>query len=412
MPLHIDVLLGVSLGVLIGTVPAILVGLLRFGLEYASDYRPPRAMAVVIALVVAGGSSYLIEVFPSPSEIAVLQIGIVSVVVSTLALYADSQGAAYATRFPHRISEASRSNRTLSEEALDDIDGSGEVLLTAYETVGNITGHPPLEPELRAALEEDSWRMPADLPLSELESRLENRLQTEYDLGAVSVSVDDRARISIQAAPKSTDIAEQIPEEKRAVSVDTLLPTGLDRGDRVTISLDETAVNGTVLSAQATPEPSPAQTVSQVGETVAVETNRSGRDQGAAGGHGRVTVSVPEEVAKDVLDADDPQITVTPKEGNPAFEAFSHLRQVGKEIRNVILTDRTRELIRETAEECRIICIRSSGTKSADPCGWKFHPTKADIENGREAFVVVSRDSEIRELLSTEGVAIERGEKP
>ncbi len=381
MTLHVDVLIGISFGVLVGVLPAFVVGAVSAGATYLGvDLK--KIVSVGVALPLAGVNAYAVGLL-SGGPAAVPRLVVAGIVVVLLALYANSQGAALAERFPRDLSAATRSDRTFSAAALDDVDGSGEVVLTTTGTVADVDGHPPLQEDLRSALEAETWRVPADLPLSEIEARLADRLETEYDLSAVSVSVDDRARLAIAAAPPSQALAERVQDGWRAVAVDALVPTGVARGDEVTVSIDDAAVSGTILDAPA-----------------------ASTDDGRGG----VTIAMPADDAKRVLDPDDARITVSPRDGNPAFEAFSHLRQAGNDVRKVELTPRSRERIADASDELEVVCVRSTDADADDAAEWQFDPDAADVQDGGEAFLVGPNDDGTLPSIVEAATANRRGE--
>jgi len=115
--------------------------------------------------------------------------------------------------------------------------------------IRDMDGYQSLSPDVRQALEADAWRFPADLPLSALETRLETRLRTEYELAAVAVSIDGCGRATVAAAPESGDTATAVPDGWRAVSISALLPTGLRSGDDVAVHVRGESMTATVLSA-------------------------------------------------------------------------------------------------------------------------------------------------------------------
>lgn len=406
MTLHVDVLIGVTFGVLVGLLPALVVAAATVVLARYTEYGVGTIAAVAVALPLAGANAYVLGLASGEPTAAAPRLAVASVVAVALALYANSQGAALADRLPTDRSAATRSDRTLSAAALDDVDGSGELCLSVTGAVEDVDGYPPLGPDLRARIEADSWRLPADLPLSALESRLTARLETEYDLSTASVSVDDRGRISVAAAPPARDLAERLPEDRRAVSVDALLPAGLARGDRVAVSVDGESLAGTVVSASARAgvesDPGGAVAGSDDAET---GTAAATGDGGTVGGAGRVTISMPTADARRVLAADGGEVTVRPRETNPAFEAFSHLRRAGKEIRRVVLTDGSRDRIADAAEELEIVGVRRDESGD-DPSGkWRFGPDERDFDDGRAAFVVGPAESEaLRSIADATGI--------
>ncbi|MFC7141666.1 potassium transporter TrkA [Halosimplex aquaticum] len=401
MSLPVEVLLGISFGLLVGLIPAFAVGLASFLFEYYGDRSIPGFAAVLVALPLAGANGYAVGLVGTTVEQAP-RLLIAALVALMLVLYANSQGNAIAADLPRDLAQATRSRRTLSAEALDSVDGSGQVMIRATGEIRDVEGYPPLSPELRTALETGAWRLPADLPLDELEARLADQLRTDYDLADVAVSIDARGRASIAAAPPSRDLAERVPDGWRAVSFTALLPTGLSPGDEVVVDAGGESVSGRVLSVSADsdddadeddPGPSPGE----------VETRKRARAE-TTGGRGRVTVAVRTADARTVLGDDEAQVRVTSQGTSHVFEAFSHLERAGQAVRRVRLDDDDRAAIADAGSDLSVVGVRRPDGAGR---GWQFGPDAASVEEADEAFVVGNDGSDRIHRLSGDGVEVE-----
>lgn len=387
--LPVEVLIGISFGVLIGIVPAFVVGLSSFLLGYYGGYDVPQIGAVGVALPIAAANGYYVGLIGGTVEQAP-RLLVAALVAVMVALYANSQGAALAERVPRDLSQATQSQRTLSADAVDAVDGSGQIMIRSSGEIRDIEGHPPLSPDLRRTLENGGWRLPADLPLSELETRLADQLRTDYDLVDVSVSIDARGRASIAAAPPSRDLAERVPDGWRAVSIDALLPTGLAPGDEVTVESGTTTASGHVLSASIdADERTGADAVTDGTASTDAEEDVLARSRAETeGGPGRVTVALPTSEARSLLDAERGQIRVTSHGTSHTFEAFSALERAGQSVRKVRLDGEA------ALDDVEVIGVRGSEGDGAESAGWVFQPDDDAVEAAAEAFVVGDVNSE------------------
>ncbi|ELZ02308.1 YdcF family protein [Natrialba aegyptia] len=241
-------LLGVSYGLLAGTAPAVLFGLIAAGVGLARDRSVPAATGLLAApfaaaIVVFGGVHG-----SGPVLAQAIRLAFVGVIAGVLGVFATSQGAQIATALPQDRTFPIVRGQALSADAIDAVDAMGQVTIRPTGAIREFDGYPPLSPALRTALENGAWRFPADLQLAELEDRLERRLRTDHGLATVRVAIDGRGRATIAAAPPSKGVATTLDDGFRAVTVTGLLPTGLEPGDRVFISGDETTVEGTALA--------------------------------------------------------------------------------------------------------------------------------------------------------------------
>ena len=427
-------LIGISYGLLIAVPTATVVAAVALGLGYVERRRLPRFAAVLIAVPLAGIAGYAIGVFDvDPLSADLVRVATALFVTGIVAAYAGSLGWRLATELPRKTSLPVERGQTLSGDAIDAVDAMGQVTIRASGEVRAFEGYPPLDPELRATLEDGAWRLPADLPLSELERRLEARLETTYDLETASVAVDGRGRATITAAPPSNGVARQVPEGWRAVSVRALLPTGLAPGDDVLAVTDSTSVAGTVLSTtvrgagglradggRAAPGAGAGTSVNAStgidDRAAGPETGDAARPSAAAvrGGEGQVTVAVPTTDAETLLEADRARIVVEPGETTHEFDAVSLLERDGTAIRKVTLTEPILEAIDNDVVDLEVFAVRRDDTaaigdadeteRSDDETDhtavrageWQFDPDPAAIAVGAEAF-----------LLGTDGSAVD-----
>lgn len=375
--LPIEVLRGIAFGVLIGIVLALATGIAGFCLRYYADRSLPQVAVVLFGLVAAGADGYLVGALDA-SVTQLPRVIVATLVVVMLGLYANSLGQRIAADLPRETARTTRRARTLSGDAVDAVDGSGQVTLRVAGEVSDVDGYPSLDPGTRRAIAEGAWRLPADLPLDELEMRLERKLATEYDLAAVSVALDGQGLATVAAAPADQGVARQVPEGRRAVSVTGLLPTGLTPGEAVTVATSAGTASGTVLAVEA-----------------AGTDDGDGDDPrqfaGTVGGRGRVTVAVPTTEASALLDADDGRVVVQPSDTNPAFEAVSLLDRADVRVRRVEFDDQTRETV-TGADRAWVLAARDPAADDDARDGWLFRPGDDALAAAEEAFVVGERD--------------------
>jgi hypothetical protein len=315
-----------------------------------------------------------------------------------LAMYAHQKGDAMGAAFPRRFSLSGLRERTLSMD-LADVVGDGEVRVRIAGEIADMEGYPPLPADLRAEIRETEMRFPADLGLGELETRVEERLKTEFDLGDVSVSVDEGGRATVAAAPPFSGLSKRVGEGRHAVSVDGLVPTGLARGDEVTVITPDAQVRGTVLSARtdggARVTPAPTEPAEEGdGQNEADAAAPPARAPTADGGEGRVTVAVTRTDVGPLLRAEDVKLVVESRGTRREFEAISLLRRADRQFRRLTvragsaLAGRTLGAagVREQFGAA-VLAIRGSN-------GWQLAPAGgATLDAGVELFAVGSREA-------------------
>ncbi|AEH36305.1 hypothetical protein [Halopiger xanaduensis] len=400
MALPVEVLLGIYLGLLTGIVPALVAGSLGFLVRYFTGVTLPGFGVVVLSLSIAsvqGGLMGLVE--PTIAQSPRLLVAVL--VVLMLSLYAHSQGDTLGMNLPHRLSFTSLRQRTLSADVVELVGTVGQVTVRPTGEIHDMEGYPPLSPDLRATIKGGSWKLPADLPLSELETRLEERLRTEHELADVDVSLDEQARATIAAAPPSGGLSRRVPAGQRAISLTTLVPTGLARGDEVTIRAGDRSTTGTVLSARSEIDLERAADAAAAADAETEETavpdggerpepEPSTPNRSTAGGPGRVTVAVPRRDVKPLLEVDDARLIVRSRGTSHEFEAFALVKRAGYAIQRLTVdTPAVAEEIHENPEVQILAARRRESDTDGRRRGWVFAPgLERRLEVGDEAFVV------------------------
>jgi hypothetical protein len=353
--LPFGILLGVYLGILTGVVPALVAGVLGFLFRYITDVSIPGLGVVVLALAIAGVNGGLLALndptIRSSENAASILTAII--VVLMLALYAHAQGDTLGASLPKRLTIKSLRDRTLNTDVIELVGSRNQVRIAVTGAVDDIEGYPPLSAELRAEIADGEWTFPADLPLAELETRFADRLQSEFDLTDVSVSVDETARASVAAAPPMGSTSRRVPTGKRAVSLSALVPSGIARGESVRIVTPDLTVTGTVVAARsagtnADPPAGDDPTRTDGDGSLATDGGQSlttdgGEERPAkppaaattTGGEGRITVAVSRADASQLLAVEEPQVVVCSRGTRREFELVSLLRRSGVRFKKV-----------------------------------------------------------------------------
>lgn len=395
MALPIEILLGIYLGILTGIFPALVAWGLGFLFKYVTGVTLPGLGVVVLALAIAGINGGLLAlVDPTVLESGV-RVVVALLVVLMLALYAHAKGDQMGATFPRRISIAKLRERTLSSDVVEFVGSRGEVKIDVVGDVADMEGYPPLAEAIREEIKTGEWRLPADLPLSELETRFADRLKSELDLADVSVSIDDRGRASVVAAPPLSGLSKRVPAGRRAVSIDALVPTGMARGDEVVVLSEDFAVQGTVVSAKSGTEPKEdSKPATDGGMPSPEEPAPPARTQTTTGGEGRVTVAVTRSDAGKLLGVDRGKVVVRARGIRREFELVSLLRRAGKRFKKLTvradgpLDGRTLgdADVRDTYDVAVLAVKR--------PDGWIVAPRGGTvIEEGDELFAVGRREA-------------------
>jgi len=408
--LLVEVLLGLYLGLLTGIVPAFVAGSLGFLVRYFTGVTLPGFGVVVLALSIAsvqGGLLGLVE--PTIAQSPRLLIAVL--VVLMLALYAHNQGDKLGAELPRRLSFTRLRQRTLSADVVELVGSVGQVSVRPTGEIRDMEGYPPLSPALRQSLKAGSWKLPADLPLSELEARIEERLRTDHDLADVDVTMDEQARATIVAAPPSGSLSRRVPAGQRAVSIATLVPTGIARGDEVTVRAGERSITGTVLSARSEIDDERAagaaldtpldEVATDGGEDAESAIADPKPNASAAGGPGRVTIAVARRDVKPILEVDSPRLVVRSRGTSREFEALALVKREGYAIRRFTVgatgSDDEATDFDTTAStaDVTILAVRRQGSETGGRRhGWVFGPgIERRLEAGDEAFVAGPDDA-------------------
>ncbi len=402
MTLPYESLLGVSFGLMLGLAAALVVFFLVFLLRATTDRQVPRVGGVVLTLGLAAVIGYTLGVVdPTEIQSQAPRIAAATALVTLVGLGATSQADRIAATLPRNTPFPLVRGRPLAPDAVDAVDAVGHVTVKAAGDIREFDGYPPLSPTLRQALEAGAWRLPADLPLSELEVRLETRLRWRYDLAAVSVSIDGRGRATIAVAPSPTGVGSRVPTDHRAVSVTALLPLGLAPGDCVSITVDSgsdaDSVAGTVLavgSGTGTAHPASDGTLEGRVETASAthleqtvtDALVPSRTAAASGGQNRVTLAVPTGDATRLLHASHARLTVRPSGTRHDFEACSLLAAAGCQTRAITVDTEALEAL-AAADTVTILASRRQ-CRGSEHAQWEFEPDLTTIDEPTTLFVV------------------------
>ncbi len=399
--LPVEVLFGIYLGVLTGIIPALVAGALGFVFKYFTSVTIPGFGVVVLGLAVAGINGGLLALNDPTlrQNVSGTVVVIAIVVILMLTLYAHAKGDALGAGFPHRVSLRGLRERTLSSDVVELIGSRGEVRVEVSGEVADIEGYPPVPDPVRTGIREGDWRLPADLTISELESRLAERLRTEFDLSEVTVEIDERGRATVAAAPPLSGLSKRVPSGRRAVSVQTLVPTGLARGDEVTVVTSEGRVEGTVLSvksgggSKATDGGRPLTDGGATDGTNPTAATATPSQAAAAGGEGRLTVAVTRAEATSLLQADRPRIIVGSRGVRKEFELLSLLRRAGRRFRRMTVRSGG-ELDGATLGSANVREMYGVAVLAVrHPDGWTIAPRGTEpLASGDEVFVVGTRE--------------------
>lgn len=340
-----EIIVGLYLGLLTGIFPALIAFAIGFGFKYFTDVTVPAVGVVVLGAALAGISGGLMGLLDP--ELAGSWTGITAVLVILMAaLWAHSQGDKLAAATPRKLGLKTIRENKLSTEILERVDSFGQIRIRSGGDVGDVEGYPPLPDAVREDITNRSWKFPADLPLDELEDRLEERLLADYELAEVVVSIDRDGRASIDAAPGVAGLSRRVPPGQRAVSVKGLLPTGLARGDVVSVQLEAGAVTGPVVSAwtdggdggKAVSKPADQKPAAD-GEDEGESTPRVPKAPTTAGGEGRVTIAVQRADVPRLVAAQTAPVIVRSRGSQREYEAVGLLKRHGNRFRKVVIAD-------------------------------------------------------------------------
>jgi len=395
----VEVLFGIYLGILTGIVPALVSWGLGFVFKYVTGVTVPAFGVVVLAVAIAGVNGGLMALndptFTRSSNQVRLSVAVI--VVLMLSLYAHNAGDKMGAEFPRKLSLRKLTDRTLSTDVIELVGGRGQVAVRVSGDVGDIEGYPSVPADLRRDIREWSATFPADVPVVELEGRVADRLRTEFDLADVAVTLDERARATVNAAPPLGGLSKRIPSGKRGVSVRVLLPTGTARGDTVTLASDDRTYRGDVVSLQsdrARDEAGRATEATDGGTTPAPDPAVAPSLPVADGGDGRVTVAVDAGQASSLLGSTVDRLTIQSRGTRREYELLSLFRRAGNRVRKVTVREGAPvagttigEAALRDSYGVTVLAVRHEGR-------WQFAPRGSQsLAVGDDLFVVGSYDA-------------------
>lgn len=390
----IQVLLGVYLGFLTGIIPAVVSWGLGFIFKYFTGVSIPAFAVVVLSLAIAGANGGLLAlVDPTVSEAPnSVTLSTAIIVVLMISLYAHAKGDTMGEHIPRHLTLRRLRERTLPSDVVELVGGLGQVRVTVAGTVDDLEGYPALSEELRTAIASGEWTFPADLPVSELESRVADSIQTKHEVAEVSVEVDDQGRAHVAAAPPVGGVSKRVPRGKRAVSVRAMVPSGLTRGEEVTVHFDGERVRGTIVSARSdvpeSAEAAPTATTSG-GATVGEPSVAPPRSPVTDGGDGRVTIAVDRADADRLLAVERAHVVVRAQGTRREYELLSLFRRAGRRLRRLSVAQGA-ELVDTTIGDAAVRDTFGVGVLAVrTDDGWTLAPTgETVLEPDDELFVV------------------------
>ena len=385
MSLTTEVLLGVYLGLLAGIIPAFIAGFLGFLFRYATGVSIPAFAVIVLAAAVAGVNGGLMGLLDESVARAPRFI-VAILIVMMLAIYAHSQGDKLGAELPRRFSLRSIRRQTLSADVIRVVGGFGEVTIRPV-SVTDMEGYPPVNDELRTKLQEEAVTLPADLPIPELEARLEDRLKVEYELTDISASVDEQGNAHLTVAPPLGSLSQLVPHNRRAVSITGLIPDGVSRGDRAILKTPSQTISGKVIS------------VSESARTPDMDAERERLNLTDQQGQSRLTVVVHENRVSSLLEANDVRVAIPSQGVRREFEVLSVLREAGNQFQKLTIRKestfdgRSISLPKIRDEHgIAIVAFRQTGSRQTARKGWEFATDgEITLSAGDELFAVGSQ---------------------
>lgn len=347
LTLPIDVLRGIYLGLIAGILPALVAFGFGFLFRYVTGLSIPAFGVVVLGVALAGVNGGLMAFTDASitqnTNATVLITALI--VVLLLALYSHGTGDKLGANLPRRISFSKLRQQTLSSDVVELVGARGQVRPKVVGQVRDMEGYPALPAGVRESIRSVDWTFPADLSLPDLEDRFEDRLRSEFDLQEVDVSIDGKARATVVAAPPASGVSRRVPSGKRAVSIDAIVPTGVARGDEVTLLSPEGSVSGTVVSAKSGETAPGTRPVADEGSDTAATDGGTEAEAPppvpvaptTAGGFGRITVAVDRQQAESLLAATDVTFIVTARGTRREYELVALLRRTGQRMRRLTI---------------------------------------------------------------------------
>ncbi|AXG05069.1 potassium transporter TrkA [Haloplanus rubicundus] len=392
----VEVLFGLYLGILTGIVPALVSWAFGFVFKYVTGVTVPAFGVVVLSVAIAGVNGGLLALNdPTFTQSAnQVRLSVAVIVVLMLSLYAHNAGDKMGAEFPRKLSLRRLTDRTLSTDVIELVGGRGQVAVRVSGDVGDMEGYPAVPADLRREIREWTATFPADVPVVELEGRVADRLRTEFDLADVAVTLDERARATVNAAPPLGGLSKRVPAGKRGVSVRALLPTGTARGDEIALATPDRTYRGEVLSLRSDRAAERTADVTDGGTEPAPDPATTPSLPVADGGDGRVTVAVDTGQASSLLGSTVERLSIQSRGTRREYELLSLLRRAGNRIRKVTLREGAPlagttigDAALRDAYGVTVLAVRHAGR-------WQFAPRGSQaLDTGDDLFVVGSYDA-------------------
>lgn len=349
-----EIVIGLYLGLLTSIFPALIAFALGFTFKYITGVTVPGLGVVVLGGGLAGISGGLLGLLDP--TVAGTPAGVTALlVVLMVCLWAHSIGDTLGASIPRRLTLGRLRDHGLSPDLSERVDVFGQIRVRPIGEIQDIEGYQPLPADVRDRLRSSTWKVPASRPREELESLLVDRIMSEFDLAEVSVSLDRKGHVEIAAAPAMAGLSRRVPADHRAVTIRTVLPTGLSRGDVVTLTFEDGAesVEGEVVSARTdgaeappaeaeTTESGPSDAGSIAGDSApgadgdeATEPAPTPRLASTTGGDGAVTVAVPTARSRQLLQQDFAKLTVQARGRQREYEVIGLLQRHGNRFERV-----------------------------------------------------------------------------
>lgn len=394
----VQIVIGIYLGVLTGIIPALVAMMLGFTFKYFTGFTVPGLGVVVLATALAGVSGGLMGLI-DPAISNTLTGLTALLVVLMMALWAHGNGDKLGANFPKRITLQSIRERTLSADVIERVGTFGQVRIRISGPIGDMENYPALPEPVRQRLAEDSWTFPADLSIAELEKKLADKLLADYDLADASVSIDSKGNATVAAAPTPGGLSRRLSSGRRAVSIETIVPTGVAHGDAVTIRHSDGEITGIVVSAKSgnpakTKTKDDTDTEKPEDELIDKETTATTVTNRATGGKGRLTLSVTPRDARRLLSGDVSNVMVGARGKRREFELVSLLKKAGNQFRKIKVADGS-PIAGKTLGDGRVrdtygvgvLAIRRSTERIVAPRG------QTVINSGDELYIAGTRES-------------------
>lgn len=394
MSLIDNLILGIYIGVLTGVFAAIIIYVLTVLFTYLTGQKLSINYALMIGLGVAGLAGGPRLILRDPELLQSFTVIVMLLVVLLISLYAHTKGQDLGKALPPKtVVMNTFRRRTISSGVIKHIGRFGQVEIRPTGEVMDIEGYPPLSERTRQAIRTDRWTFPADLPIQELEHRLEETLQRDHDLADAIVRIDANGEATIRGAPPTGGLSQRVPDEKQVVAVDATLPAGIAAGDTVRMILDDTTVTGQVISARTDNDSTGSTSDTETREEATPPEEGESEEQVTGeppriGGTGRVALAIdPDDVAT-VVERDVDKLYVQSRGQNREYELVSLLRRNDDRLHKLTLRaeseylDRTLgELDLRRAHGVAVLALNRANE-------WRFAPGyRTKLRPGDELFV-------------------------